>query len=326
MRHFTIFAVALLLTLATAGAGPATAQSEPTVRRLAGTTRIETAIAISVDSYDTDQASAVILARSDLFPDALAGGPLAAVNNGPLLLTPPTELVQAVGDEIGRVLPDGGEVFLLGGQAALSADVEAAVAELGYAPRRLSGNSRYDTALAIARESAPAPGFITIATGNDFPDALIGGSLATAFADGVMVLTNGDQLTPSVQAYLDDNSDVDKTTIGPAAAAAFPSAFNVAGPNPSARSVVAAQVFYSRINPTGVTVASVERFPDGLAGAAHAFDAGLLPLLLTPSAELPQAHIDYITSLDASGRSYVYGGNLAVAERVVDQMRAALNS
>ena len=313
-----------MIALLIGGALPAASQEAPSVQRQAGQTRLETAVAISGDGYAPGGADVVVLARDNLFPDALAGGPLAAAKRGPLLLTPSDQLAPVVQEELQRVLPQGAVVYLLGGELALSAGVAEQVAGLGYDVRRLTGNSRYETALAIASEAAATPGFITVATGNDFPDALIGGSLATPFAGGVMVLTDGDNLPAAVAAYLEDHADADIVTIGPAAATAFPGVFNVGAASAAERSVVAAETFYGPLDPPGVALASVERFPDGLTGAAHAFAHGPLPLLLTPADSLPQAHIDYIEGLEASGPSHVYGGNLAVHESVVDQLRSAL--
>lgn len=324
-----LVAAALLVAGPTAPIAPALAQADlaqaaPTVARIAGDTRIETAIAISADDFAAGTAGAVVLARSDVFADALSGGPLAAATGAPLLLTTRDELVPATRAEIQRVLPAGRTVYVLGGTAALSDGVQSALSDLGYATRRLQGGNRYDTALAVAREAAPTPEFITVATGNEFPDALIAGSLATAFRGGVMVLTDGDRLPASVDAYLEAFPDAQATTVGPAAAAAYDEVFNVAGPTAADRSVVAAETFYAALGPSGVAVASVARFPDGLAGAAHAFRQGALPLLLTPADDLPDRATAYVEGLDASGRSVVYGGPLAVGEGVVAELRAAL--
>ncbi len=316
--------VALVAVLIGATAVPTVAQTSPSVTRLSGDTRIETAIAISTDSFEAGAAATVVLARSDAFPDALAGGPLAAVKRGPLLLTVRSELTPLVREEIERVLAPGGTVFLLGGTAALSDAVAEGVRDAGFTPVRLSGPTRYETALAIAEEAAPDPGFIVIATGNDFPDALIGGSLASAFRAGVLVLTDGENVPGPLATYLDDNADVDKTTIGPAAGAAVDNVFNVSGDTPAQRSISAAQTFYTNLAPGGVALASVERFPDGLSGAAHAFRSGPLPLLLTPGEELPAVHVDYIESLTAEGPSFVYGGTAAISDDVAAQLQSAL--
>ena len=81
------------------------------VHRIAGASRLATAIGVSQDQFPTTgSATAVVLARSDTFPDALAGGPLAAKVGGPLLLTPPSGLDPTVQAEIVRVAAAGSTV------------------------------------------------------------------------------------------------------------------------------------------------------------------------------------------------------------------------
>ena len=93
--------------------------------RLSGPDRFATAAAVSrylfgplppgAHTPNPRPAERVYLARSDRFPDALAGGVLV---DGPILLVPPCSGVpQAVRDEIARLVPS--EVVALGGQAAV---------------------------------------------------------------------------------------------------------------------------------------------------------------------------------------------------------------
>ena len=97
--------------------------TERTGFRLAGPTRIETAIEISKHHFP-DGAEVVYLARQDDFPDALAGG---VANDGPILLVRTNVLPDAVAHEIGRLDPR--TVIALGGPAAVSQSVlEAAIA------------------------------------------------------------------------------------------------------------------------------------------------------------------------------------------------------
>src|SRR4249920_1788125 len=58
------------------------------VVRLAGLDRYGTSVAISKATWADQSAGAVVLARGDTFPDALTGAPLAAQNQGPLLINP----------------------------------------------------------------------------------------------------------------------------------------------------------------------------------------------------------------------------------------------
>jgi len=82
--------------------------------RLAGASRIETAVAISAHAFP-DGAEVVYLARADDPADAVAGGSLT---DGPILLVPSCgDLPQVVRAEIERLAPD--RVVALGGPAAV---------------------------------------------------------------------------------------------------------------------------------------------------------------------------------------------------------------
>lgn len=88
------------------------------VNRLAGTTRIGTAVEISQQAFP-DGAAQVYLARSDVLADAVAGGVLT---DGPILLVPSCgDLPGLVAEEIGRLAPDG--ITALGGDAAICDDI-----------------------------------------------------------------------------------------------------------------------------------------------------------------------------------------------------------
>ena len=70
-----------------------------------------------------DGAERVYLATGRNFPDALAGGPVAANGDGPLLLVPGSCVPTSVRDEIERLAPD--RLVLLGGSGAVSSTLGA---------------------------------------------------------------------------------------------------------------------------------------------------------------------------------------------------------
>ncbi|MBW3562856.1 MAG: cell wall-binding repeat-containing protein, partial [Actinobacteria bacterium] len=87
-----------------------------------------------------------------------------------------------------------GEVRVIGGPAAVSDEVEHQVRELGRATRRLAGDDRFTTGLAVADEllssgSADASQ-IYVATGHDFPDGLVSGP-AVSRAGEILILVHG---------------------------------------------------------------------------------------------------------------------------------------
>ncbi len=135
--------------------------------RIAGENRYETAVKISQAGWDFSQA--VILARGDDFPDALAGAPLAYDLNSPILLTHTNSLDQMVKEEIERLDPEF--VILLGGEKALSPAIKEDLRKMGIAVERLAGEDRYETAAEIAA-SLPHSDKAVIANGTKFPDAL----------------------------------------------------------------------------------------------------------------------------------------------------------
>src|SRR5205823_13589326 len=113
---------------------------------------------ISQDSFpNAGSAGAVVIARSLLFPDALAGTPLACVKNAPLLLTPQAVLDGRTQAELQRVLGSGGTVYILGGVNAISQGVENAIRSLGYNIVRLGGIDRFFTAVKIALAGLGSP-------------------------------------------------------------------------------------------------------------------------------------------------------------------------
>jgi putative cell wall-binding protein len=87
------------------------------VCRVAGADRYATSEQVSKATFP-DGADRVYLATGRNFPDALAGGPVAANGPGPLLLVPGGCMPESVRVEVERLDPD--RVFLLGGTGALS--------------------------------------------------------------------------------------------------------------------------------------------------------------------------------------------------------------
>ena len=93
------------------------------VTRLAGADRYATSVLISRSAYGTSDA--VFIATGTKFPDGLAGGPVAALLPGPLLLVAPSQLPSVVKAELQRLGPD--RVVVLGGTGVVSGSVVRAI-------------------------------------------------------------------------------------------------------------------------------------------------------------------------------------------------------
>jgi lysozyme len=294
--------------------------ANPGVARLGGTDRYATAIKVSHAAYPAGTAQSAVLARGDLYPDALVGAPLARAKSGPLLLTPADSLDPRVAAELTRVLgPQSGKtVYLLGGSGALSPAVQSAVANLGFRPVRLDGKDRFGTAAAVAHALGD-PDTVYLATGTNFPDALVAGD-AAASHDGSVLLTDGSVMPPGLSSYLTGRT---VKTIGGPAHAAFPSAPSYVGRDRYQTStlVAAGEFAGSSAGTTGpgsVGVATGTNFPDALAGSPFlaAVGSGLAPLVLTTPTALPAVVSSYLGSLAAGTPAYVFGSTGAVATAV----------
>jgi hypothetical protein len=328
--------------------GPSNLGIAPIADRLGGTDRIDTAVKASQWSFDTigqggRRAATAVLARSDTFPDALAGTALAIQAGGPLLLTPSTALDSAVGTELQRILPRGATVYLLGGTAALSPAIAQAVIRLGFTPQRLGGLDRYATAVAIATAiSGVHPVSVLLATGTNFPDALTAGvaagqdrySMRNPYSPGggVVVLTDGTTMPAVTRAYLMSldfgPAPVALYAVGGPAVAALDSAFpywpgggaiRLAGADRYATAVkVATSALFGSGAHGRYTIAGIAtglNFPDAMSGGTLIGAQGG-PLLLAGTNGLAPAENAILIAGHLSDIA-VIGGTTAVPEHVL---------
>lgn len=186
-----------------------------TVRRLAGADRYATAAAVSVDAF-ADSVDQVILVGGERFADALAGGAAAAEIDGPVLLTPSTELAPAALAEIDRLRPR--RVVVLGGVASVGQTVMDQLSHRGFPAVRIGGQDRYSTSAKVAGEFFPSRADAAVlASGADFPDALAGGAAAAKLGAPLVLVPRACQLAV-VAAELDRLVAPRRIVLGGAAA------------------------------------------------------------------------------------------------------------
>ena len=301
------------------GGGPAPTSPAPPVR-VAGADRFATAIAASTAEFPTTgSASAVVLARSDIYPDALVGTALAAARHAPLLFTNGGSLTAGTSAEIQRVLPTGGTVYLLGGTTAIPDSVGVAVTAMGYVVVRYSGADRYATALAVA-SALGNPSSVLLATGINFPDALAAGP-AAAHLGGVVLLTDGSSMPSTVTAYLAAHPGTVYAVGGPAVAADS-SATPLSGADRFATATAVASAIFA--SPNNVGVASGVTFPDALSGGAFQAHFGG-PIVLAAPTSLPTSSGSYITGAKSTiVTTSIFGGTAALSDAVQTAVSAAL--
>ena len=153
--------------------------SQPKVlTRINGATRYQTMNGL-VDLMSAGKNGVVIVASATNYPDALAASSLAGCYDpAPILLTDPSGLTEEVKSQIQKLNPSF--IYIVGGESAVSSTVEDQLKANSQAYiQRLSGQTRYETSLRIAKTAynvanigEEAPWQVIIATGTNFADAL----------------------------------------------------------------------------------------------------------------------------------------------------------
>jgi hypothetical protein len=302
------------------GIGPAS------ISRLYGADAIETSMAVSQAEFPiANSATTVVLARSDFFSDALAGGPLAARVGGPLLITPGAPLSSSLDPrvlaEIQRVLFPGGTVYILGGDQALSPGIDSTLQSLGYLTKRIAGSDEYATAVDIAGQLGN-PYTVFEATGLGFEDALSAVPAAIK-TGGAILLTDGATQAPETAAYLGSHAVSSRFAVGGPLAAygADPSAVPVYGQDAYGTSAAVASMFFPE--PTSFGAATSVGFQDADSGGVLLGTADAPMLLVPPSGPLPASIESYLSSKAGGIRSgTLFGGPLAVGDDVLSELNA----
>ena len=147
--------------------------------RLSGNDRYQTSLAISKEGWLDGEAPTVVIATGVNFPDALAATPLASTYSAPILLSRKDSLPAGFADELKRLRTE--HVILVGGTVALSDTLKKQIEGLKITTERISGGTREETAVKIAREIAKETGVeetLYVATSANFADSLSISSIA----------------------------------------------------------------------------------------------------------------------------------------------------
>lgn len=291
---------------------------EDNVYRIAGAGRYETGFAVADElkaALGVEKFEAAVIATGKNFADALAGSYLAVRKNAPILLTNgKDDNVAVLHDYIRANVAEGGSIYILGGTAAVPANVET-IENDGYIVKRLAGASRYDTNLEILAEAGVEGDEIIVATGKTFADSLS----ASAAKLPILLVKPDANLNDAQKVVLAGMNNI--YIVGGTGAVsanyadeleAFGTVTRVFGEGRYQTSVEVAKTFCGDVSIA--VVASGKNFPDGLCGGplAAALNA---PLVLTKdgSGDIAAA---YVTEEAITG-GYVLGGSGAVADDTV---------
>jgi putative cell wall-binding protein len=186
-----------------------------TVVRIQGDNRYETALQVAAKVTLGVPKTAIITTGGN-FPDALAAGPLSLCANAPILLNTPKAGLRS---DVQEFITDNGiaKVYVIGGTAVVSPDVDSTLTGLGVTVQRLAGTSRAGTAVKIAEEIAAPSGCNLVPVGvvlvncDGFADALSAGPLASK-ARSPILCAKKTGLPTETSDYLKDFETVTGTT------------------------------------------------------------------------------------------------------------------
>ncbi|MFD3158672.1 cell wall-binding repeat-containing protein [Haloimpatiens sp. FM7330] len=155
-----------------------------TCERIEGKNRYETSVKIA---QKLGASSEVVVSTGRNFPDALSMGAVASIKHMPILLCDTNN----IDNYLKEYLLQNTEVnktYILGGPKVISSQVENNF----HNPERIYGSNRYETNIKIInRFSSEINSYskVYVASGNNFPDALAGSSLASKNSS-IVVLTD----------------------------------------------------------------------------------------------------------------------------------------
>ncbi|MDP4179171.1 MAG: cell wall-binding repeat-containing protein [Bacillota bacterium] len=250
--------------------------------RISGADRFETAAKIADKGWTTTSDYAVIATGED-YPDALCASPLAKKYNAPIILTKTYILSNSAKKELKRLSVKN--VFIVGGTAAVSSDVENQIKSLGINPTRIAGANRYETSLKVAKQ-LDKPSAISIATGNDFADALSFASIAAMKGDPIL-LSDKNSIDDGIKQYINDNSSTITTSyviggtgvVSDSVLNSLKNPVRLSGKNRYETNTAVLNYFKKDLDLSNVYLATGNDFPDALASSVLASNSKT-PILL----------------------------------------------
>lgn len=296
------------------------------VGRAAGADRYGTAAAVSRELIPSPGIGigTVFVATGEQFPDALAGGPAAASHDAPLLLVRASAIPAATRDELLRLRP--ARIVVLGGPGAVSDAVLVALRQYtrsrdSASVIRVGGSDRYDTAARISSYAFASASAVLIATGANYPDALVGSAagarhglpllLVTGTAIPITTERELNRLRPERIYVLGGPSVVSDGVAGSLPIyASSGSVTRLAGPDRYVTAVEVSRHFFPDNAAGRAFVATGRNFPDALAASA----AGA-PLQLVPGTSLPGIVRHELRRLNPT-RIVIAGGPSVVSDSV----------
>ena len=164
------------------------------IERIAGTDRYDTSYKLANNLEDSF--STVIISSGEQYPDALSISSFAANKGWPILLSRRNALTEKMKVFLTENQPE--KIYITGGVNAISDNIVNEITAIlsQTSITRLTGESRFETNIAIAETFTPYPSTVYLATGNGFADALAGSILAAENGEPIIFVSPALQTLP----------------------------------------------------------------------------------------------------------------------------------
>ena len=319
MRKKLFIVLPMLIILLLASVGVVDASQGLTVNRLAGYDRYETAFQIAKTGWQ--QSDYAVIADGGNYPDALAAVPLAAKLNAPLLLTNTNSLNPKTSTALKdlKVM----KIYLVGGTAVISSDVENQLTKAGYIVKRIAGQDKYATAIKIAEELGDAKE-VAVTVGDDYADALSIGPIA-AKRQMPIILVPKNNITSDIENYVNSKNITktyvigDQSLISDNVVKKFNNPERILGQDKYARNIAVLNRFTESYQHSNLCLATGENFADALAGAVYAAkNNGAVTLV---KSDLPVSTDAFLKgNTTALTTITVFGGEAVVPSKLVQEV------
>lgn len=295
--------------------------SSVAVERLAGNNRVDTAIAVSKKAY-AGKVQTLFLAGFSGDADALTATFRTGKMNAPLLLSDKTKLSTNLINEINRLDPK--EIIILGGENAVSKNIQNELVSKNYNVRRIEGKSRVETAVNVTIDyykNTTIPDVFVVEY-NSLVDALAIGPVAAKNGTPVLI-TRKDTVPSEVKEFL-KNYDVKKVTIiggentvskkgMEELSKLVGEVIRVSGPNRIETSLTIAKKYFT--DPSSAFIANGWKNADALIGGYYAGMTNA-PIILTNQNGLGDTTLEYLSNKVV--KAYLLGGESVLSNYVYD--------
>ncbi|MGK7376442.1 SpoIID/LytB domain-containing protein [Planococcus sp. 1R117A] len=295
-------------------------------KTLSGIDRYETAAKIAAEYVGAAKAKTIVLGGGSILADALAGTVLAHKHRAPIMLVRNNSLPASVEQFINEKTEAGATIYILGGESAISPEIQDKLTQKGFKTIRLSGKDRTATSLAIAKEIGSSSK-VMIANGEEGSSDALSASAYAANKQIPIIIQRGTKLAEQTKTFLKDNASSSAIIIGgkgvvPETVETELMDMNIKAERISGSNRVETSIAINRELPlTGnsIVIGNAYRFVDALAGSVLAAKTGSPIVLLDPDpAKLPAA---FFESMPTKSEAFFLGGSGVISE----DLKAAVN-